>query len=191
MTMKIAITGGIGSGKSYVCKMLTERGIGVYDSDSAAKRLMNESDALKAELSALVGEDLYSDGRMVKSVMARFLLASSEHTHAVNDIVHPAVAEDFERSGLDWMESAIFFGSGFYQRVHIDKVVCVTAPLDMRISRVMSRDGISCEKTLEWIHKQIPQEEMVRRSDYEIVNDRIHNVGKQLDDLLEKLKQTL
>ena len=188
MTMKIAITGGIGSGKSYVCKKLTERGIGVYGCDAAAKRLMNESDDIKSRLSALVGEELYQGGRLVKSVMSKFLLASAEHSQAVNDIVHPAVAADFEQSGLDWMECAIFFGSGFYQRVHIDKVVCVTAPLDMRISRVMARDGISCEKTLDWIHKQIPQEEMLRRSDYEIVNDRIHNVGRQLDELLEKLK---
>ncbi len=188
MTMKIAITGGIGSGKSYVCKMLKERGIGVYDCDAAAKRLMNESDDIKTRLSMLVGEEVYRDGKLVKPVMAKFLLASKDNTYAVNDIVHPAVAEDFDHSGLDWMESAIFWGSGFYRRVHIDKVVCVTAPLEMRISRVMARDGISCEKTLDWIHQQISQEEMLRRSDYEIVNDRIHNVDKQLDELLLKLK---
>lgn len=187
--MKIAITGGIGSGKSYVCKMLTARGIGVYDCDAAAKRLMNESEEIRQKLSALVGDDVYQGNRLVKSVMSKFLLASKEHTHAVNDIVHPAVAEDFERSGLDWMESAIFFGSGFYKRVHIDKVVCVTAPLEMRISRVMARDGISCEKTLDWINKQISQEEMLSRSDYEIVNDRIHNVDSQLDELLHKLEE--
>ena len=65
MTMKIAITGGIGSGKSYVCKMLTERGIGVYGCDAAAKRLMNESDDIKSRLSALVGEELSQGGRLV------------------------------------------------------------------------------------------------------------------------------
>lgn len=185
--MKIAITGGIGSGKSYVCKRLAARSIDVYDCDAAAKRLMHSSDELRERLSALVGERLYSGGRLNKAAMSAFLLASEENKQAVNDIVHPAVARDFEQSGMDWMESAIFFGSGFYRRVSIDKVVCVTAPLDVRISRVMSRDGISYDKTADWIHRQIPQEEMRLRSDYEIVNDNILSVDGQIDQLLETL----
>ena len=185
--MKIAITGGIGSGKSYVCKCLAKRGIKVYDCDAAAKRLMRSPD-IKEQLCALVGNDLYRDGLLVKSVMSRFLLASEENARAVNDIVHPAVAHDFEESGYDWMECAIFFGSGFNHRVKIDKVICVTAPIDVRISRVMGRDGISYEKTAEWIRSQQPQEEILRLSDYEIVNDRIHDIDKQLDAILEALR---
>ena len=187
--MRIAITGGIGSGKSYVCKCLAQRGIEVYDCDAAAKRLMHSPD-MKKKLCALVGNELYRDELLVKPIMSRYLLASEENARAVNDIVHPAVARDFEVSGYDWMECAIFFGSGFNRRVNIDKVICVTAPIEVRISRVMGRDGISYEKTTEWIRSQQPQEEILRLSDYEIVNDRIHDIDKQLDTILEALHIT-
>ena len=139
--MKIAITGGIGSGKSYVCRQLAERGIRVYDCDAAAKRLMRTSPELQKQLKLLVGEDVYEDGQLVKPVMARFLLASEENQKAVNGIVHPAVADDFRASGYKWMECAILFESGFDHLV--DRVICVTAPEEVRIQRVMDRDGLS------------------------------------------------
>ena len=97
--MKIAITGGIGSGKSYVCRMLEKQGIRIYDCDEAAKRLMRTSEQLKRQLTELVGPEVYADGRLVKLVMTRFLLASEANQKAVNAIVHPAVAEDFRQSG--------------------------------------------------------------------------------------------
>ncbi|MBO4785901.1 MAG: dephospho-CoA kinase, partial [Prevotella sp.] len=105
--MKTAITGGIGSGKSYVCQLLKERGIDIYDCDSAAKRLMRTSEQLKARLRALVGDDVYIDGRLNKPLLAQFLLASDNNKQAVNAIVHPAVADDFIASGMEWMECAI------------------------------------------------------------------------------------
>ena len=95
------------------------------------------------------------------------------------------MARDFETSGCDWIESAIYFASGFYRRVKIDKVVCVTAPLEVRISRIMSRDSISREKALEWIARQLPQEEVVRRSDYEIVNDGQTDIDAKVAQILE------
>ena len=111
--MKTAITGGIGSGKSYVCQLLKERGIDIYDCDSAAKRLMRTSEQLKARLRALVGDDVYIDGRLNKPLLAQFLLASDNNKQAVNAIVHPAVADDFIASGMEWMECAILYESGF------------------------------------------------------------------------------
>jgi dephospho-CoA kinase len=108
---------------------------------------------------------------------------------AVNAIIHPAVAHDFEQSGQTWLESAILFDSGFDKRTHIDKVVCVTAPEDVRIHRVMVRDGISRGKTLEWIARQLPQEEVLRRSDYEIINDGIRPLAPQVDHLLSVISE--
>lgn len=167
--MKTAITGGIGSGKSYVCQLLKERGIDIYDCDSAAKRLMRTSEQLKARLRALVGDDVYIDGRLNKPLLAQFLLASDNNKQAVNAIVHPAVADDFIASGMEWIECAILYESGFYRLV--DRVVCVTAPRDIRLQRIMNRDGITREKAEEWIDCQMPQEEVARRSDIVIVND--------------------
>lgn len=189
--LKVALTGGIGSGKSYVCQRLKARGIEVYDCDAGAKRLMRSSVRLRQSLQQLVGEDVYNqtaDGwRLNKPMLATFLLASEQNAQAVDDIVHPAVADDFLRSGIDWLESAIFFDSGFNQRVRVDRVVCVTAPLEVRVRRVMSRDGISREKTLEWIGRQLPQDEVERRSDFVVVNDGHVDVDRQLDEIIHLL----
>ena len=182
--MIIALTGGIGSGKSYVCKLLAERGIFVYDCDAHAKELMRSSQPLQKQLSALVGDDVFHDGVLQKAILAAYLLQSETHVQAVNAVIHPAVARDFEQSGQTWLESAILFDSGFDKRTHIDKVVCVTAPEEDRICRVMARDGISREKTLEWMARQLPQEEVLRRSDYEIINDGIRPLVPQVDRLL-------
>lgn len=189
--MKIAITGGIGSGKSFVCRELQRRGIDVYDCDAAAKRLMRSDVELQQRLRRLVGEDVYSaDGTLQKPVLARFLLASEANKLAINDVVHPAVARDFEQSSFDWLESAILFESGFIHRTHFDKVVCVTAPEQVRVERVMARDHIDRSKALAWIHAQMPQQDIVIRSDYEIVNDGPSDVAEQVERLLQQFAAT-
>jgi dephospho-CoA kinase len=184
---KVAITGGIGSGKSYVSKLLDQMGIRVYDCDAAAKRLMWTSAELRTALCRLVGPEVYVGSILQKPVLAKFLLASDDHKQAINDIVHPAVARDFEQSGCDWLESAIFFDSHFCSRVYINKVVCVTAPQEVRIRRVMERDHISREKTLEWMSRQMPQEQMVKLSDYEIVNDGQTPLDPQINELIRNI----
>ena len=188
--MIIAITGGIGSGKSYVCQILAMRGIKVYDCDAHAKLLMRTSIQLQKNLKLLVREHVYKEGVLQKAVLADYLLRADAHVQAVNNIIHPAVARDFEQSGMSWIESAILFDSRFYERTHIDKVVCVTAPIEVRIQRVMKRDAISREKTLDWINRQLPQEEVLKRSDYEIINDGIQSLDQQIDFLLTQLSST-
>ena len=111
--LKVAITGGIGSGKSYVCHLLKELGIEVYDCDDAAKRLMAIDEDVKRKLTEVVGEDTYIEGVLNKNAVAKFLLTSEQNKRQVNSIVHPAVAKDFLESGMTWMESAILFDCGF------------------------------------------------------------------------------
>ena len=173
--MKTGITGGIGSGKSYVCKLLAQRGIEVYDCDAAAKRLIRTSLHLRQQLKALIGS-------LDKAAISRFLLASEENQQAVNAIVHPAVFQDFEESGMLWMESAILFESGADKLV--DRVVVVTAPEEVRIERVMQRDGITREKALQWIARQWPQEQVKARADFEIINDGHTDLNSQIERLL-------
>lgn len=186
--MLTAITGGIGSGKSYVCRMLESRGISVYDCDAAAKRLMRTSEKLQQELRQLVGQDVYtSDGQLQKRVLADFLLTSEANKQALNDVIHPAVAEDFLSSGMTWLESAILFESGFDRRVSFDRVVCVSAPRDVRIQRIMRRDNITAEKAAEWIDTQMAQEEVERRSHFVIVNDGKSDIEQQIDNMLSKI----
>lgn len=186
--MKIAITGGIGSGKSYVCRLLAQRGIDVYDCDAAAKRLMRESAELQQALCRVVGNDVYKDGILQKAVLAKFILSSDTNRQAIDNTVHPAVAADFLASGKVWLESAILFGSGFHHRVRFDHVVCVSAPIEVRIGRIMARDNLTREKALEWIGRQMPQEEVERRSDYTIVNDgHDNNLNTQIDKILNEI----
>lgn len=183
--VKVAVTGGIGSGKSYVCRLIERRGIHVYDCDSAAKRIMASSDEIKVALCRVVGDDVLSEGRIDKAVLASYLLKSEKNAQQINRIVHPAVAEDFISSGYSWMECAILFSSGFDKLV--DKVVCVTAPLEVRVDRIVRRDNISRDNALEWIGRQMPQEEVKTLSDYEIVNDGVMDVDIQIDKILASI----
>ncbi len=192
--MKIGITGGIGTGKSYVCRRLEARGFEVYDCDTAAKRLIRTSPEIRRQLTALIGPGTYSEVSgerrevseytLNKKKVAEFLLASEENARAIDAIVHPAVFRDFEESGLEWMESAILYESGAYRLV--DKAIVVSAPLEIRIQRVMQRDGISREKVLEWMGRQLPQDAVRARADFEIINDGKEDIDKQLNKILRK-----
>lgn len=185
--MKIGITGGIGSGKSYICQRLKTRGIEVYDCDSAAKRLIRTSDSIRRQLTQLIGEDTYIGDSLNKVAVARFLLASESNAQAIDHIVHPAVFQDFMDSGMQWMESAILYESRINKLV--DRVIVVTAPLEIRIQRVMQRDGITRENVEQWMQRQWSQEEVRKRADYEIVNDGIADIDAQIDIILEKIKE--
>ena len=194
--MKIGITGGIGSGKSYICRLLEQRGYTVYDCDSAAKRLIRSSPFIRRRLTALIGPETYfkesGDGSqesveyiLNKKVVAEFLLKSEDNARAIDRIVHPAVFRDFIESGMEWMESAIIYESGIHRLV--DRVIVVTAPEELRIQRVMARDEISREKVLEWMSRQLPQEEVRQRADFEIVNDGLADLNRQLDDIIKEI----
>jgi dephospho-CoA kinase len=189
--MKVAITGGIGSGKSYVCKLLQQRGINIYDCDQAAKRLIRTSPDIRRQLTMLIGSEAYlgEDGQggwiLNKAVVAQFLLGSETNAHAIDDIVHPAVFHDFETSGMQWLESAILYESGMDKLVN--RVIVVTAPQEVRIQRVMQRDGISREKVLEWMSRQWSQDEIRQRADYEIINDGQADLNEQIEQLLTSL----
>ena len=185
--MKIGITGGIGSGKSYVCQRLKAHGIDVYDCDAAAKRLIRTSTTIRQQLTALIGPEVYIGDQLDKAVVAHFLLESEANAKAIDQIVHPAVFRDFEESGMEWMESAILYESGINQLV--DRVIVVTAPEEVRIQRVMQRDGISREKTLQWIQRQWPQEEVRQRADYAIINDGKADIDEQIARLLPILQK--
>ena len=177
--MKIGITGGIGSGKSYVCKLLKARGIEVYDCDQAAKRIIRTSEEVRQKLLQLIGS-------LEKADIVRFLLESETNAKKIDAIVHPAVFHDFEESGYQWMESAILYESGANKLV--DRVVVVTAPEEVRIQRVMQRDTISREKALQWMQRQWPQEELCRRADYEILNDGHADLNEQIEALLKRIE---
>lgn len=174
--MRIGVTGGIGSGKSYVCRLLAQRWqLPVYDCDSAAKMLMVSSPHIRQQLQELVGDDVYdASGQLNKGVMSRYLFTDAAHVKAVNAIVHPAVKDDFEQwasrqTGDVVMESAILVEAGFAKAV--DCLVVVEAPLALRIQRAMARDGATEEQVRARVRHQMTAEQLRAYADIVIVND--------------------
>ena len=158
--IRLGITGGIGSGKSYVAQMLQARwDVPVYDCDSEAKRLTAESDDIRTALTQLVGDHLWQQGQMQKPALAAYLFASPEHAAQVNAIIHPAVRRDFlcwadahSRSPVVAIESAILCESGFHTLV--DSILLVDAPLEVRLQRAMLRDGASRQQVMARMARQ-------------------------------------
>ena len=190
--IKVAICGGIGSGKSTVCRMFAERGVALYDSDSRAKALMNESAELRKALVAEFGEECYADGALNRPYLASRVFGSEEQLAKLNSIVHPAVKEDFlrwaEEQEGDYciLESAILFESGF--DAVVDKTVAVLAPLPLRIERAMARDGASREQIEARVKAQMSDDELVARADFAIVNIHLEDVEKDVAELAYRFK---
>jgi dephospho-CoA kinase len=176
--VRICLTGGIGAGKSYVCQILRERGVEIYDTDNAAKRLIAESPLIRQRLKDLIGG-------IEKQTIAAFLLKSEENKLAINSIVHPAVIEDFLKSGYEWMECAIIYEAHLEQ--YVDKIIAVTAPREVRIERIMARDGITREKAEQWIDAQYPQEKVAERADFIIDNDGKKDIKQQIEEIWQRL----
>lgn len=193
--IKIGITGGIGSGKSVVSRIIASLGFGVYDSDRNANRLMTDSEDVRKSIVDAVGKDAYmSDGTLNKQAVASFLYAGEENRKIINSIVHPAVFSDFEswcaqqNSEMVFVESAILFESGFDAMV--DKTVMVYAPEDVRLKRVMSRDRITVEQTQKRISSQMPDEEKSVKCDFVIHNGFNERLVPQIFSLLKSIRKT-
>jgi len=161
----------------------------VYAMLGAYPYFYRENEEVKKKIVDLVGKEAYQNDALNKALLAKFLLASPQNATALNEIVHPAVAKDFENSGLEWIESAILYDSAFDKRIDIDFVVCVSAPLETRISRIMQRDNITREAALQWITKQLNQDEVIAKADFELVNDGIKDVEIQLNEILSKIQE--
>ena len=176
--MRYCLTGGIGAGKSYVCSLLREKGVEIYDTDNAAKRLIAQSPEIRQQLKELIGG-------LDKQTIAAFLLKSEENKLAINSIVHPAVIKDFLDSGYEWMECAIIYEAHLEQ--YVDKVIAVTASREVRIERIMARDGITRKEAEQWIDAQYPQEKVAERADFVIINDGNKDLQKQIEELWQRL----
>ena len=171
---KIGVTGGIGSGKSTVCELLRDRGVAVYDSDSRAKQLMAESDALREQLIAAFGAECYNAEGLDRAFLASKVFGNEEALQQLNSIVHPAVRADFQawaeqqQSPYVVLESAILFEAGF--ETEVDATLAVMAPMPMRLERTMARDGVDKESVMRRVEHQLSDDELHRRASRTIVN---------------------
>lgn len=192
--IRLGITGGIGSGKSFVSQRLLAMGVPVYDTDGRARRLMTESEVLRDSLKELVGEGVYlPDGQLNRPFLAAYLFADPSHTSAVNARVHPCVREDFRQwccrqtAPVVAMECAILYESGF--DTEVDRVLMVSAPWELRLRRAVERDHTTEEKVRLRMAAQWDDDEKCRRADYVVMNDGIQEVDSQLEHFLQTLKE--
>jgi dephospho-CoA kinase len=186
----IGITGGIGSGKSYVSAILREKfGIPVYDCDKEAKRLTASNEEIRQKLIALVGPEVFDGNKLNKQLLADYLFADVEHASKVNAIIHPVVLQDFKRWAEEQhekpivaLESAILFESGLGEMV--DKVLFVDAPEEVRLRRAMLRDTASEAQIRARMKMQRPELHRLQ-TDFIINNNQTDD--SQLLNQLEKL----
>ena len=191
--LKVGITGGIGSGKSVVCKIFSSLGIPIYDADNAAKELVETNAKIKADIKKEFGSDLYNAlGKLDRKKMAAKVFNNKTALEKLNSIIHPAVikhSEVWAKKHNDALyiirEAAILFESGTYKG--LDKIIVVTAPEELRIKRVMERDKKSKEEILAIIKNQSSDKEKIKRSDFAITNDERKLVLPQVLSIHEKL----
>lgn len=171
----IGLTGGIGSGKSTVGKLLENKNIPVYYSDIRAKEIMKESTLIISTLKEWYGEDIYEKGELNREKLAAIVFTDQEKLNQLNALVHPEVFKDFDNwksqqnSEFVIKEAAILFESGSYK--NCDLVVTVSAPIEVRIKRTQERDQISRNEVLDRISKQWSEEQRNETADYIIPND--------------------
>ncbi len=185
MSRIIGLTGGIGSGKTEVARLFALLGASIYTADEVSKRLLDSNEALRVEIANAFGKDLYQHSKLNRKAFAAIIFGNDKSLALANAIIHPFVFADFkkwsernqEQSYLV-METAILFESHANERM--DKSITVYSPLEIRISRVIKRDGCSREDVLRRMKFQITEEEKLKMTDFVIYNDEEHMLIPQV-----------
>lgn len=194
-SIKVGITGGIGSGKSFVAKVFKTMFIPFYDADKEAKALMWRSEVIRKGLIQAFGAEVYfEDGTLNRKWLSNQVFNNADQLELLNSIVHPVVIQD----AVDWAdaqtspyslkEAALLFESGSYKT--LDYTILVIAPEDLRIERVMQRDGVTREEVMNRINKQMPEDEKIKLANFIIVNDGIQLLIPQIYTIHKQLIST-
>jgi dephospho-CoA kinase len=194
-TLRVGITGGIGSGKSTVCAMFEVLGVPVYYADDRAKALITDDPSLRKGIVALLGEKAYfPDGTYNRAFVASVVFADPEKLAALNALVHPAVErdsrlwhEDRAREGHAYTlkEAALLVEIGAH--AYLDALIVVTAPEALRIQRVVQRDGVEVADVQARMARQLPEKDKVVLADYLVVNDGAHRLTPQVWNIHRQL----
>jgi dephospho-CoA kinase len=192
--LKIGLTGNIGSGKTVVAQIFSRLGVPVFHADEEARKLFAEKD-VKDEIRALFGNKVFDEsGEILRPAIAEIVFTDQQYLERLNLIIHPRVRQNFKSwlqqfQGVPYTlyEAAILFESGHY--LEMDKVICVTATVELRISRVMDRDHVSREEVEKRISNQRTELNKIELSDFVINNDGGHDLVKQVNEIHNKLIQ--
>ncbi len=188
--LRIGLTGGIGSGKSLVASVLEQMGYPVFYSDREAKALYDTHQVLKTELIALIGAELYNPTGFKKDILIQAIFENPALKEKIESLVHPKVRAVFEQwaaqqsTELVFNEAAILFETGAY--LQFDATILVSAPVELRLQRVVSRDGLSIQEIEKRIQTQWPDEQKKLLADFIIENDG-RAILKQIENILQSL----
>ena len=190
--IKIGVTGGIGAGKSIICSVLEHMGYPVFYSDIEAKKIINSNAEVKYQLIDLFGSQVFIDNQLNRTYLATILFSDSTLVEKLNAIVHPKVRQLFQEwalkqnSTIVFNEAAILFETGAFK--NFEATLLVTAPLTIRLKRVISRDGSSEEEVMKRIAHQWPDEQKKDLATFTLVNDDNQSVLNQLDKILSEIQ---
>lgn len=189
---KIGLTGGIGTGKTYVAKIFQKFGIPVFCADTNAKELLQTNTKLINQVRKEFGSNIYLEGVLQSKELADIVFREKSMLVKLNKLVHPHVNHSFiswcsnQESNLVIKEAAILFESN--SNIDLDIIICVSAPLDIRIKRVKKRDGVSEEHVQRVINNQMLQSKKEKLSDFVIYNDEEKLILPQIIEILKILQ---
>jgi len=192
--LKIAVTGGIGSGKSLFCKFLEDRGFVVIKADQLAKELMKSDPLVKREITETFGSEVYSNGELNTSLLAKKIFSDSENVKKINSIVHPAVVRQIEKDIAIKFDSekAVFVEAALIIEAKMeemfDNIVLITADEKVKIERIIQRDNLTREEILDRIKNQIPDEIKKKKAHFIFLNN---GEGSELEQKVELLLSLL
>lgn len=194
MKKLIGLTGGIGSGKTTVAKIIEEKGFPVYYSDDRAKDIVNDNEVLKQKIIQLLGENAYDEnGFYNRKYVSEKVFNNDELLQKLNKLIHPAVKHDFENwvesqnSEFLFKETALLFELKLNESCY--KSLLVTAEDNIRIKRVMDRDGKTYREVEKIIAKQMPEKEKIKLADFVVYNNTdLENLQKETEEFLQNLK---
>lgn len=190
----IGITGGIGSGKTYVCKLLELMNFSVFYSDTEAKKIQDNNPVVRAKLIELFSQECYTEEGLNRKFIAQKIFSDSTAKKNIENIIHPEVAKTFtkwcdEKANLGerlvFIESAILYESGFDKMV--DKVIMVYADIETRIARSIKRDNTNRENIEERIKNQGSDKSKCKKADFIIYNNPNDDINKQLLQIIKEL----
>lgn len=191
--LKIGITGGIGSGKSYVCQILEKMGYAIFYSDLEAKKLMMQNKELIQQIKNIIGEHAYLNNELNKPIIRNFLYQNDVNKEKLNALIHPFVYQEFEKwadsiqKEIVFNESALLFETDSYKR--FNKTILVTAPEEIRIQRLIIRDRLNVEEIKKRFNAQLNDTIKIKKADYIIENDDKKLIIPQINKMLEQIRR--
>jgi len=190
--LTVGITGGIGSGKSTICRIFEVMEVPVFYADAEARRLQNEDPNVRSSMISLFGNEVYNDDGLNRKFVAELVFNNKLLLDQLNKIIHPATLIAFEKWKQNYSsnhyvikEAAILFESK--SNIGLDKIIVVSALEELRIERIIKRDNISREQIISRMNNQLTEEERIAKADFVIVNDEKSAIIPQVLAVHEKL----